>query len=293
MKSIVFVMTVAAAVLLMSSTPAHATIEVIKGSLTCFIGCNKNVVQSVAQGQEHVFEVVGEFVDLSTKVEITGSGVSVSYGARRGGSNSSIIVRFNVHPDAAPGERTVKMRYTVETSGPDTFKIRVVRRGNISRIQYRRPLPPQRGQRPSSELVAPVNLPLNQRVVLVVTGTKLSNVAARPHSSFRNVSILPGSTDTQTRIEVEFSQSGQGPLFLFDSVLSQNEMNASTSSQFLYTGGANLNIQYGQAASAGARITPPPIVGGGVSAPAPFVDVAPRPIWPMYFAANNQDLPLR
>jgi hypothetical protein len=255
--------------------PANATIEVIKGSLTCFIGCNKNIVQSVAQGEDHAFEVVGQFVDLSTKVEITGSGVSVSYGTRKGGSNSSIIVRFDVRSDAAPGERTVKMRYAIETNGPDTFKIKVVRRGTVSRIQYRRPLPFRPGGA-ASELVAPVNLPLNEKVVLIVTGTRLTNVAVRPHSAFRSVRLLSGTTDTQAAIEIEFSQNGQGPLFLFDSVLSTQEMNASTSSQFLYAGGANLNIQYGQAASAGGRIIPPPIVGGGGGGPAAFLDVAPR-----------------
>jgi hypothetical protein len=267
----------AALVVFLLTAPAHATITVVKGSLTCFLGCNKNVVQKVAQGQEGSFEVVGQYVDLSTKVEITGSGVSVSYGTRKGGSNSSIIIRFDVHPNAAVGERTIKMRYAIETNGPDTFKIRVVNRGTVDRIQYRKPLPFRPGGGPSSELVDPVNLPLNQKVVLIVTGTRLANIEVKSHAAFRSVRILSGTTDTQAAIEVEFSQNGQGPLLLFDSLLTTQEMNASAHAPFLYAGGANLNIQYGTALADGGRtFVPPPIIGSGSSSPPMFIDVAPR-----------------
>ena len=149
---------------LLSSGTANATINVIKGTLTCFLGCNKSVVQEVAQGQEHAFEMVGQFVDLSTSAEVSASGVSASYGNRKGGFGSSIIVKLDVCSNAEPGERTVKMRYTIETNGPGTFKIRVVRRGTVNQIRYRRPLPFRPGGQ-ASELVAPVNLPLNEPVI--------------------------------------------------------------------------------------------------------------------------------
>lgn len=256
---------------------ANGTIDTIKGTLVCFIGCGKNVVQFVARDREHAFEVVGQFVDLSTAVEMAdrNSGVTPTYGTRKPGSRSSIIVKFDVRPNATLGEHTVRMRYAVETSGPDSFKIRVVRRGTVSRIQYRRPLPP--GGPAADELVAPMNLPLNEPVVLVLTGTQLDGFQVKPHSGFRSVRVLPGATETQASIQVEFSQSGQGPLLLFDSALSAQDMNSSASSHFLYGGGANLNIQYGGTPSGrGNIVVAPPITGGAGAAPAVFVDVAPR-----------------
>lgn len=258
---------------MLQATPAQATIETIKGSLTCFVGCNRDVVQLIAQGEQHSFEVVGQFVDTSTAVQITGSGVTVSYGTRKGGSNSSIIVRFNIGDNAAPGERTVKMRYAIETSGPDTFIVRVVRKGNISQVQYRRSLPFRPGGGPATELVAATGLPLNERVVLIVTGTKLDNVEVRPESTYQSVRVLSGS-DTSRAIEIQFNGPGQGPLLLFDAALSAQQMRSSTSSQFSYTGGANRNIQYA-GIQGGSTFISPILSGGGGSANV-FVDVAPR-----------------
>lgn len=272
MKKMINGLFVASFLLLLQATPAQATIETIKGSLTCFVGCNRDVVQLIAQGENHSFEVVGQFVDTSTAVQIIGSGVSVSYGTRRVGANSSIIVRFSVASNAAPGERTVKMRYAIELNGPDTFKVRVVRRGSISQIQYRRPLPFSPGG-PTSELVAATGLPLNERVVLIVTGTRLDNVEVRPESTYQSVRVLSGS-DTSRAIEIQFSGPGQGPLLLFDAALSAQDMRSSTSSQFSYTGGTNRNIQYGGPQTVTSFV--PPIITGGGGSPSTFVDVAPR-----------------
>lgn len=257
------------------SSPAMATIETIKGSLTCFVGCNRNVVQLIAQGENHSFEVVGQYVDTSRAVEITGSGVSVSYGTIKRGANSSIIVKFDVADNAPPGERTVRMRYHVEFSGPDTFKVRVVRKGNISQIQYRRSLPFRPGGGPATELVPATGLPLNERVVLILTGTKLDSVEVRPEATYQSVRVLPGATATSCAVEIEFTSSGQGPLVLFDAALSAQDMRSSTSSKFSYTGGTNRNIQYGGTQTGGTSFVSPIISGGGGS-PSTFVDVAPR-----------------
>ncbi|MGH9947883.1 MAG: hypothetical protein ACRD6X_11875 [Pyrinomonadaceae bacterium] len=283
---------------LVSGGSAMASITTIKGSLTCFLGCNKNVVQFIPQGEDIAFEVVGQFVDLSTSVEITGSGVSVSYGTRKGGSNSSIIVRFNVSSTAASGERTVKMRYAIETNGPDTFKVRVVKKGTITDIKYKRPLvlasnspitanpnlPPSGVtfpgagsslSSPPTQLVEPVNIPLNQKVVLVITGSKLSGVELRSGPRFRNVAILSGGTDSRIEMEIEFTSNGQEQLLFYDSRLSQQDMNSSTSSKFSYSGGSNRTVQYGGSASGGGFISPP-ITGGGSTGSSTFVDAAPR-----------------
>ena len=196
--------------LLILSSPALATIDTIKGTLTCFVGCNRNVVQLISQGEDFSFEVVGRFVDTSTAVEIQPqAGVQVSYGTRKGGANSSIIVRFDVGPNATPGERTIRMRYAVEVSGPDTFKVRVVPKGTITQIQFQRRLPFRPGG-PATELVAPTGMPLNEEVLLIVTGTKLENAQVRSESTYSSVRVLPGATDTRMVVEIEFTSAGQG-----------------------------------------------------------------------------------
>lgn len=273
MRRISLLVVAATALLACNGSLALATVETIKGSLTCFTGCNRDVVQLIAQGEKHSFEVVGRFVDTSTAVEISGSGVTVSYGTRKAGSGSSIIVNFDVGDNAAPGERTVKMRYAIETSGPDTFKVRVVRKGNISRIQYRKSLPFQRGGGPASELVSATGLPLNERVVLIVTGTRLENVQVRPETTYQSVRVLPGATATSCAVEIEFTSAGQGPLSFFDAALSGLDMRSSSSSRFSYTG-TNRTIQYGGTQTGSTFV--PPVIGGGGGSPGTFVDVAPR-----------------
>jgi hypothetical protein len=165
------------------------------------------------------------------------------------------------------------MRYAIEVNGPDTFKVRVVRRGSISQVQYQRPLPFRPGGGPATELVAATGLPLNERVVLIITGTKLDNVEVRLEPTYQSVRVLSGS-DTSRAIEIQFSASGQGPLLLFDAALSAQDMRSSTSSKFSYTGGTNRNIQYGGTLSGTTTFTP--ILSGGSTTPTTFVDVAPR-----------------
>jgi hypothetical protein len=255
------------------SSPALATIVTIKGTLTCSIGCSRTVVQFIAQGENHSFEVVGQFVDLSTGVQISGSRVTVSYGTRKGGANSSIIVNFSVQGNAAPGERTVTMNYA--NGGTDTFKVRVVSKGSISQVQYRRPLPFRLGGGAATELVPATNLPLNQTVLLIVTGTNLANIELRPETTYPNVSVRAGGTGTSRTIEIEFTGPGQGPLSIFDAALSGLDMRSSGSSKFSYTGGTNRNIQYGGTQSGGSTFVGP-VLSGVSGSPNTFVDVAPR-----------------
>lgn len=253
-----------------SSSDSQATIDTIKGSLTCFVGCGRTVVQNIAQGNDHSFEVVGQFVDLSTGVRINGEGVSVSYGTRKHGSNSSIIVKFDVQSNAAPGERTVTMEYP---TGTDTFRVRVVRRGTISQVQYRRPLPFRPGGGAANELVAATGLPLNEKVILVITGTRLDDIQVRTESTYQSVRVLSGSS-TSRSIEIEFSGAGQGALLIFDAALSAQDMRSSTSSSFSYTGGTNRNIQYGGTPPASSFVAP--VLSGGGGGGNTFTDAAPR-----------------
>ena len=227
------------------------------------------------RGESHGFEVVGSFVDLSTAVEISGSGVSVSYGNRKSGANSSIIVKFNADENAAPGERTVKMRYLIETNGPDTFKVKVVKKGSITRVQYKRQINLQAGFT-QNLLSAPTSIPLNQKVVLVITGTKLNGVALRSSSNFRNQRILPGATDTQCEIELEFIRDGEENLRFYDPSLTSAHLESGTSFLFRYDGFDNSKVQAGtgQSSGTGGFIAPP--LSGGSGSGNTLIDLAPR-----------------
>jgi hypothetical protein len=276
-----------AVLFLMSSIQATATIETIKGTLGCFNGCNKDKVQFVAQSENHSFEVVGQFVDLSTEVQVTGSGVSVSYGTRSGGANSSIIVKINVDDNAAEGERTIKMRYAVETNGPDTFKVRVVAKGAISQIQYSRRLPFQPGGGPARELVAPTGMPLNEKVILIVSGTKLDNIRVLPKTGFQSVRIISAAANEAT-IEMEFSSAGQTTLSIVDASLATETILTSGITKFTYTGSPT--IQFGGNQSSGSTFagqTPGSRSSGGGGGT--FVDAAPRASMLNVFRRQSQN----
>src|SRR5688572_22149692 len=139
MKSIFLQALLTAITIAAAGTPANATITAIASDLCPNPACLPSAVQPVVRGvggsRVSTMTVKGQFVDLSTAVEVTGSGVSVSYGDRSHGSESSIVIRFTVSPSADLGERTVRMRYAIETNGPDTFTIRVVRGGSVSEIK--------------------------------------------------------------------------------------------------------------------------------------------------------------
>jgi hypothetical protein len=301
------------ALILGAISPAMATIDIIKGS-TCFNGCKKDIVQLVAQGETFSFEVVGQFVDGSTGVEISGSGVSVSYGTRKSGNNSSIIVKLAVGDNAAEGVRTVKLHYAIEMNGPDTFTIKVVRKGTINQIQYKQQVPivaistnhlraaapavqqfqqstqPATATQPApqfrTELVPPTNIPPNEKVVLVITGTKLDkNIRLGPSQIFRNVRFLPGATASKCEIELEYTGSLNTPvpLAIYASLLADTDiLGGNLSHMFLYTGGLNNKIQFAQAqtSSSGANTSPLPVIQPHIttqsSSPPAVVDVMPR-----------------
>jgi hypothetical protein len=241
--------------LLILTSTASATINTIKGTLSCFQGCPASTTQNIVPGKTTSFEVVGQFVDLSTGVTIDGNGVLVSYGARTSGAGSSIVVNFNVASTAAAGDHTVQMHYLVETNGPDTFKVHVVNKGTITSIT---PL---------------TNIPLNQVVHLVVTGTKLDKARVATSVNYQNARILAGATNGQCTVELEFTQNGQGPLRLFDSTLTDSQLSLANT-DFVYTGSPTM--QFGSQLVSNPGIIPTIPVGGGSIAPLAFTDVAPR-----------------
>lgn len=139
MKRMIQGLLVVSTLVLLQAVPAQATIERIFGGDACLpnVGCGPGVEYPVRQGQTTTITVKGYLVDLSTALEVTGSGVSVS--SAPGTTSSNKNIRIVVGPNAAVGLRTIKLRYLVETSGPDTFKIRVVRAGRVTDIDVPSP----------------------------------------------------------------------------------------------------------------------------------------------------------
>jgi hypothetical protein len=255
-------------VLLAAGTSAMATINSISSDWcqTCLPGATHRIVA----GKQTSMLVKGRFVDLATRAEISGSGVSVSLGQRVGGSNSSIVVRFNVDANAALGDRTVKLRYAIETNGPDTFRVQVVRGGRIDSIQQRIP-----GLQPgTTRLVSANQIALNQRVTLVFSGTRLGNASVAPSTSFRNAQVLPGATETHCEVALEFTRAGTINVNLLDAAVGPQPGNLLF--KFFY-GGLNTVTVNGSSASQPAPQPPiSHIPSGGTASPTTFVDVAPR-----------------
>jgi len=213
--------------------------------------------------------VKGQFVDLSTRVEITGSGVSVSFGQRTGGSNSSIVVRFNVDDSASLGGRTVKLRYAVETSGPDTFSVQVVRGGHIDSVQQRVPGP----QAGTTRLVAANAIPINEQITLVFSGSRLGNASIAPSTSFRNAHVL-GNTETHCELALEFTRAGSIDIHLVDAAVGPQPGNLLF--KFFYGGAHAVTVTGTSLPTVGNPPVPRVPVGGGATSPPTFVDISPR-----------------
>jgi hypothetical protein len=100
--------------------------------------CNNTFPYPIPQGKTTTIDVEGQFVDLSTGLEVSpSSDVTVT---SAGQSSGHKFVKIAVQSDAAPGVRTVELHYLVETNGPDTFKILILRGGKVTSITT--PTPP-------------------------------------------------------------------------------------------------------------------------------------------------------
>lgn len=243
-------------------TSAHATINSISSDWCQ--SCLPGAVHRIVAGKQTSMLVKGQYVDLSTRVEISGSGVSVSFGQRTGGSNSSVVVLFNVSSSAALGDRTVKLRYAIETSGPDTFTVKVVRGGTVDSIE----------RVFTNRHIPPTAIPVNQRVRLVFSGTRIGNAAVAQNLALKNPQILSGSTENRCEIEVEFTRVGNVDINLVDADVGPQP--AGSLFRFFYGGAKSVTVVGEVTASAPTTIPLPHIAVGGTSTPATFVDVAPR-----------------
>ncbi|MGB7070791.1 MAG: hypothetical protein WBD22_14955 [Pyrinomonadaceae bacterium] len=257
-----------------ASINTFATISSIKSDKCPNPACLPNVTQPVVRGvsssKASTMQIFGSFVDTSTAVEVSGSGVSVSYGDRNPGNNSSIVVRFSVSPSAALGERTVKMRYFVETNGPDTFKIKVVRGGqvtDIKRVVFS-------GDKSSAtrNYLEPTAIPVDEPVILRFSGRSIGNAKIHPNSNIANIEKV-SCTEDVCEFRLTFKTTGNLNLNLLD--IGVGSSASSTVFRFFYSGDESVTVA--GTASTSPTLTPvnPPSFGG-TAPPATFVDSAPR-----------------
>jgi hypothetical protein len=259
------------AFILLARASASATITGVSSDGCPGTTCLPSFVTPVVAGKTMSVLVKGQFVDLSTGVEVpNGGGVHASIGARQGGGNSSVEVRFDVDASAALGERTVKLHYAIETNGPDVFKIRVVRGGDIDKIEQA-----VNGLAPGTTRLIPADsIPVNQRITLVFTGSRLSNSQLAPAVAVTNPQTLSGCTETRCEIELEFTQAGNANVNLFDSDVPS--AGNSLLYKFFYDGAKQVKVVGATSASTppGAPFNHPLLAGGGGSGG--LTDVAPR-----------------
>ncbi|MGH9900589.1 MAG: hypothetical protein ACRD68_01995, partial [Pyrinomonadaceae bacterium] len=190
MKRLIQGMLVAGLMVALQATPAWATIDKVFGDDACrpSVGCPNTVEYPVLQGQTTNVTVVGQFVDLARAVEVTGAGVSVSTVSTR---SSERRLQIAVDANAAPGLRTIKLRYLVEASGPDTFRVRVLRRGQVTNV-----IEPSPDEFFDEATVTLEGQSIGNAVV-TATGTVVAS-----HEVLEN-------TETRTRVRVRFNG---GPL---------------------------------------------------------------------------------
>jgi len=97
-------------------------------------------IVKVWRGETANIVVKGTYLDLSTGIEIVNasgnpvSGLTPAVTERHGGSNTRITVRVTSATSVPLDQYTVRIRYAVETSGPDQFKFRLYDLGDVNTI---------------------------------------------------------------------------------------------------------------------------------------------------------------
>src|SRR5438132_1013870 len=104
---------------LMSVTSTKATISYIADDSICLYHCSPKSAYPVLRGHNVTITLIGQYVDLSTKTEVSGSGLNVN---NVGTASGSKTVQLEV-AGSASGTYTVKLRYLVEGIGTATFQV--------------------------------------------------------------------------------------------------------------------------------------------------------------------------
>jgi len=146
MRELAWAAIVAAVTMIESPAPSHRAAAVRRqpttiSGLTYLSDYSAGDRVKVWRGVTADIVVRGQFLDLSTGVEVktasgsAASGVSASITARQGGIGTQITVRVSASTSASLGDYQVLIHYTVETSGPDKFDLRVFDVGRVDQIQ--------------------------------------------------------------------------------------------------------------------------------------------------------------
>jgi hypothetical protein len=155
----------------------------------------------VWRGETANIVVKGTYLDLSTGVEIVNasgnpvSGLTPAITERHGGSNTRITVRVTSLTTVALGQYTVRIRYAVETSGPDQFKIRLYDLGDITSITM---------------VGDTTNVKVGQPYTFEARGSRLGNAAINTPAFGDTISdarILDAG-DTLVRVSVTIAKPG-------------------------------------------------------------------------------------
>lgn len=104
--------------------------------------------------------VRGDLVNLTTRIDVP-PGISVVIVNRtdRGGLNTTVDLEFNMDQSTTVGIHDIKLRYAIELSGPDVFKIKVLSIPTIDTI-----------------IVSPIRVAKGTNVEITAKGTGLTNV---------------------------------------------------------------------------------------------------------------------
>lgn len=275
---------IAVVLMLLGSLPALAIIDKIEVTQFSpgFMEYQPNETIPVAQGRDRTFRVSGGGTDLASKIEVSGSGIAdCPITGRKGGFGSYIEFRCTVQSNATANVRTVTIKYPL---GEDTFRIEVMKVGTVSKIEYEPDLTVANtsfgtiGSSTSNRLPTN-NLPRNQEITLVITGTKLSNVVLHKYMDYTEGEVLPGATETECKIRVKFTVGGSRTILLVDKDAGERVV---PKEFFTYKGspssnGINVFVQTSTTTGGGGTFTGVTggLVGGGTSS-STFLDVAPR-----------------
>ena len=265
----------------------------------------------VIRGRAAQLVVVGDFVDTCDHVDLP-SGVSLTgqlfkdtvvdsskpilFGQQQ--RTGRLTMNLSVSSSASLGEQELRIRYAVELAGPDRIRFFILRDGQVTNIQYRPSLVANRkaidtnrtaliGQAPAvvsgalALLQPATNLPLNQKVKLVFSGTNIGNADVESSTDYRNQRVLPGGTETQCEVELEFIRSGDVEVHLFDKNRSRRSALEYRGLSSVMVSGSGQQAGSGGGGSAGVVVvggtTPPPSTSSGTPPPA-SPDIAPAPV---------------
>jgi hypothetical protein len=207
--------------------------------------------------------VKGSLLDLSTGVDVVNSsgsivsGTNASITRRQGGHDTQIDISVYGLKDKPAGEYRIRIRYLVETNGPDIVKIRLLERGEITSIT----------QDPSPALLGGTYNILNQTATFRVTGSGLAVATILPAMVANLNYTVVSRSNTLLVFSVRPTQAGRFPIiaaWFYDENLGHapTQSDLSQIGDLSYKGMGSVTISAVGAPTV-ASITPQPATGIG------------------------------